>query len=179
MTLYLFRHAAVAEAYRGRYNGHLDIPASQGGLMEAKENFQALKEIDFDAVYCSTLQRAKATLEVLQLKKEIIYRHDLREKSWGRHEGKSYDEVVDMEGREYKNFQQWLELLDGQNYQEFIENIALFLSDLAQKSYENVLLVTHAGVIYSIIHLIDKMSLESAFSTNLPYGNFYKISLKQ
>ena len=177
MTLYLCRHGAVEDVYRGRYNGHLDIPASKAGLIEAKENFKALSDIDFDVVYCSTLQRAKATLDVLGVKQKIIYTEVLREKSWGRHEGKSYEEVVQMEARTYENFEQWLEVLDGQDHQKFIENIRQFLLSLAQNSYKNVLLMTHAGVIYSMIHLIDTIPLEEAFSINISYGNFYKISL--
>lgn len=177
MTLYLFRHAAVEETYRGCYNGHRDIPASKEGLIEAKENFKAIKAVEFDAVYCSTLQRAKATLKALDIKQEVIYSDILREKSWGRHEGKSYDEIVEMEGVSYENFAQWLDVLDGEDYQVFIENIRLYLLALSEKPYKKIFIMTHAGIIYSIIHLLDKISLEASFAIKISYGSFLKIEL--
>ena len=177
MTLYLFRHAAVEERYRGCYNGHLDIPASSEGLKEAKERFKTLESVDFDAVFCSTLQRAKQTLQSFSLEKEVVFSDKLREKSWGRHEGKSYDEVVLMEGCSYENFDQWIEVLDGEPYKDFRENIVQFLSQLKCVKGENILVVSHAGVIYNLIHLIKKISLEEAFHINLSYGDYYLLKL--
>lgn len=173
MRLYLFRHAAVEDAYRGRYNGHIDLSASVEGLDQAKQHFKELQTVQFDAVYCSTLQRAKQTLDVFGLQQEIFFSDLIREKSWGRHEGKSYDEVVAMEGKSYENFRQWIELLDGESYESFIQKIGQFLTELEVLNRENILVVTHAGVIYTLIHLIKHISLEEAFNCNTPYGNYY------
>ena len=177
MTLYLFRHAAVEDKYRGCYNGHIDIPISKEGLKEAKECFKTIEDINFDAIFCSTLQRAKQTLKSFSLKKEAVFSDLLREKSWGRHEGKSYDEVVAMEGASYENFEQWIKDLDGESYEDFTKKISQFLSQIKLLKADNILLVSHAGVIYTLIHLIKKCSLEEAFGINISYGDYYELNL--
>ena len=178
MTLYLFRHAAVEQKYQGCYNGHIDINASKEGLKEAKENFETIKSVHFDAIFSSTLKRAKQTIESLGIIDNVIYSDIIREKSWGRHEGKNYDEVVAMESQSYENFYQWMEVMDGEDYQDFIDDIGDFLRKLSEESYENVLLMTHAGVIYVLVHLILGKSLEEAFNINISYGNYCKIKVK-
>jgi broad specificity phosphatase PhoE len=177
MKLYLFRHASVASNYQGCYNGHIDIPATNEGLREAKSNFQKLQPISFDALFCSPLQRARKTLESFNLEQEVSFSDLLREKSWGRHEGKSYEEIVEMEGVPYKSFSQWLDLLDGQSFEMFQKDVEKFLSSLADKEFENALIMTHAGVIYTIVYLLKQCSLEEAFGLKIPYGNFYEIDL--
>lgn len=176
IKLYLFRHAAIDQAYQGAYNGHIDLDATPLGLSQAKENFAAIQEITFDAIYCSTLQRARQTAKALDLE-DIILSDHLREKSWGRHEGKSYDEVVAMEGQSYENFKQWLEVLDGEPVMQFIKRIETFLEELKTQAFENVLIITHAGVIYTIIYLLTHGSLEEAFASRVPYGTFTSITL--
>ncbi len=176
MKLYLFRHAAVAQQYQGAYNGHIDIDASQEGLQEAKQNFEPLNKKLFDAVYCSTLKRARQTAKHLKCHK-VIYSDDLREKSWGRHEGKRYDEVVAMEGQNYQNFRQWLEVMDGEPYDSLIQRIESFLGQLKTQSYKDVLVVTHAGVIYTIVHLLRKIPLEEAFQQSVGYGSYIIVEL--
>lgn len=170
MRITLLRHAKVQEEYQGRYNGHIDIGLSTEGRAEAKALAEVVNAEQFDKIYCSDLRRARETLKALSLKQEVYYTAALREKSWGRHEGKSFEEI-EAEGIKYCNFTQWIEALDGESIESFTENLKIFLTqEIAPQKAKNILIVTHSGVIKTLLSIIKNISLEEAFSTPLAYG---------
>ena len=171
MTITLVRHAEVIEEYQGRYNGHIDISLSENGKHQAKELGEALKKTHFDKVFCSDLLRARETFNELNIDAEAIFSSRLREKSWGRHEGKSFSEI-EAEGIEYKNFEQWIDALDGEDMQVYTENLKNYFNEtLLKQETQNILIITHSGVIKTLLHLTQDISLEEAFSTHLPYSS--------
>jgi alpha-ribazole phosphatase len=173
VTLTLVRHGEVEGRFKGCYNGHLDMGLSAAGRRTARRLAEHFRSAPFDAVYCSDLRRARETLKPFALDANPRYTEALREKSWGRHEGKSYEEIVAEEGIAYESFEQWLDLLDGEPYDVYLERLHAFFEEivLAQR-YESVLVMTHAGVIRGLLSLFGGMSLEEAFSVALPYGSF-------
>lgn len=93
MKITLVRHCEVDEKYLGCYNGHIDISLSDKGYIQAKDLAQKLKDENFDAVYCSDLLRAKESLKYFKNLNNAVYTDQLREKSWGEDEGKTYDQI--------------------------------------------------------------------------------------
>jgi broad specificity phosphatase PhoE len=178
MTLTLVRHSEVIEKYQGCYNGHIEIPLSKKGLQDAQELGKKLKNMHFDAIYCSDLLRAKQTLQAFHLEKQnIIYTKELREKSWGKHEGMSFDEIC-ATGLEYKNFEQWLEILDGEDVDTYIQRIKdYFYNVIAKTKKQKILIVTHAGVIKTMLHITHQIPIEKAFSKKLHYSDTFEIML--
>ncbi|MEA2090927.1 MAG: histidine phosphatase family protein [Campylobacterota bacterium] len=173
MTLTLVRHAQVEETYIGCYNGHLDIGLSPKGYADAKNLGKYLNASDFDAIFCSDLIRAKETLKQFIQTDYIIYTHELREKSWGRHEGLSFDEIIAQGEIEYIDFEGWLNTLDGESVQEYTLRVKKFLFEyLPSLKKENILLVTHSGVIKTFISSIKSITLEEAFSFSVGYASF-------
>lgn len=180
MKIVLVRHGAVEEAYHKRYNGEIDIALSKGGEEEAIRLAKCFKDETFDAIYCSDLRRAKETLSPFVQSRDAIYTTALREKSWGRHEGLSFDEIIAEGEIEYKNFLQWIEALDGEPYALYVQRVQqFFLEFLINEQFESVLVVTHAGVIRTLISLVEKISLEEAFSVDIPYGSFIIFDTKE
>lgn len=176
----LLRHAQIHEDFEGAYNGHNDIGLSSFGHAQAQALKTQLNMELFDAIYCSDLRRTKDTLNAFYKDASIIYTSKIREKSWGRHEGLNYDQIVAMEGQQYQDFTQWLNLLDGEPYEDFIERIKAFFFDfLPQQDYEEVLIVTHSGVIRILFHLIENISLTQALSRKVPYASLTKITLSK
>ena len=177
MKLTLVRHAEVEEAYKGKYNGHIDIGLSPRGYEQAKELALKLQDKKFDAIYCSDLLRAKETLKAFHLSQEVIYTKKLREKSWGKHEGKSFEEI-EKSGIKYENFEQWIEALDGEKVDDFRERIrSIFYEDIVKSSAKNILVVTHSGVIKMFMSLYEHISLEEAFSQKLDYTEYLDLVL--
>ena len=158
--------------YKGKYNGHIDIPLSQKGKEDARELAKELKNEKFDKIYCSDLLRARETLDAFDYNIKPAYSQELREKSWGIHEGKSFDEIQKM-GIEYKNFEQWISSLDGESIQEFKDRVEdYFNKTVFKEDFENILIVTHAGVIKTLISIIKNISLNEAFFIKLPYASY-------
>jgi alpha-ribazole phosphatase/probable phosphoglycerate mutase len=169
MKITLIRHAQVIQEYLGKYNGHIDIPLSQEGLNQTKKLASQLQGCKFDKVYCSDLLRAKQTLEALDLPQTPIFTKELREKSWGRHEGKSYDEIT-QEGIVYENFEQWLNALDGEDIYTYQQRIKeYFLQNIFQEKVNHILVVTHSGVIKTLLGILNNYTLEEAFSLKIDY----------
>jgi broad specificity phosphatase PhoE len=171
----LVRHSLVDEKYINRYNGHIDISLSQNGIKEAKKLALKLNTFKFDKIYCSDLKRAKQTLNEFDLDIDVIYSKQLREKSWGVDEGKSFNELT-KEGKKYIDFIQWIDSLDGEHVDEFIFRVKeYFFNTILKDSANTILVVTHSGVIKVLIHILKNISLEDAFSQSLPYSSYIEI----
>ncbi len=176
MTITLVRHGEVEEAFRGKYNGHSDIALSLYGKSQAKELGKKLQKEKFDKIYCSDLRRTRETLKEFSLKLPTIFTRKLREKSWGIHEGKSFEEIEAM-GIKYRNFMQWIEDLDGEDSTLYKERIReYFYEVIAKDNAQNILVVTHAGVISTLLSIVNRCSLEEAFNTKIEYASLTKIS---
>jgi len=177
MTITLVRHGEVEEAFHCCYNGHNDIGLSHQGREEAKTLALLLKEQTFDAIYSSDLRRCQETVTPIICHYPFPIPHfptqKLREKSWGRHEGMTFDAITKRDGLVYENFEQWINVLDGEPYDAYIERIRRFFTKaLPQAGYESVLVVTHAGVIRVLMHILQKISLQEAFSIDFPYSAY-------
>ncbi len=180
MKITLIRHGEVEVPYIGKYNGHNDIGLSKKGEKEAKKLAELFTCKEFDLVYCSDLRRAKETLKPFVQVKNALYTPKLREKSWGKHEGFGFDEIT-AQGIVYKNFSQWIEALDGENYKEYVQRVKkFFFEELAAQKADNVLVITHAGVIRVLMAIVQNLSLEEAFTLALPYASYtlYDTDLK-
>jgi len=178
MKLTLVRHAEVEEKYQGCYNGHNEIDLSKNGHIQAKELCEILDFLKFDRVFCSDTFRTKETLKHSLHVDKTIYTKELREKSWGKHEGMSFDEIISQDEIKYENFLQWIKALDGENHQEYIERIRkFFLEYLISLDEENILVVTHSGVIRVLMSIVHDISLQEAFSIKIEHAKplFYTV----
>jgi len=174
----LVRHAEVIEEYQGKYNGHIDIPLSKNGKKQAQKLAQKLKNENFDRIYCSDLIRAKQTLDAFDLDIEPVYTDRLREKSWGKHEGKSFEEIQ-SEGIEYKSFEQWINELDGEDIESYCNNAKeYFFNTISKSDSRNILVITHAGFIKTILAIVKNIPLEDAFKINISYTNYVVLNGK-
>jgi broad specificity phosphatase PhoE len=172
LKITLVRHSEVIKEYQGKYNGHIDISLSEKGKEDAKELAEKLQNIKFDKIYCSDLLRAKETLQAFYFTLKPTYTKDLREKSWGRYEGKSFDEIQ-AEGIEYKNFEQWISALDGEDFFTYKQRVQeYFYETIFKEDAQHILVVTHSGLIKTLLSIVKNISLEEAFAIDLPYSSY-------
>ncbi|MBA1433489.1 MAG: histidine phosphatase family protein [Epsilonproteobacteria bacterium] len=172
MKITLVRHGEVDEQYHKCYNGHIDIGLSRKGKEEARVVAEMLQKEEFDLVYCSDLLRAKETLKPCKQYKDAIFTKRLREKSWGKHEGMSFDAIIAAGEIRYEDFMQWIEALDGEPYAAYIERIKVFfLEYLPSQNANTVLVITHAGVIRVLMAIVQNIALQEAFCIDVPYGS--------
>ncbi len=74
----MIRHGAVAESWRTRIYGRLDVPLSSEGELEARRMVQALDGLPLAAVISSGLARAEFTASLLRHSRGIERRDDDR-----------------------------------------------------------------------------------------------------
>ena len=65
MEITFVRHGQTEWNSLGKQQGKEDIPLNSRGIEQAKQTAQLLADRQFDRVYCSPLQRAKQTAQIL------------------------------------------------------------------------------------------------------------------
>src|SRR5688500_12019612 len=95
LNVYFLRHGQTAyNADNNRYCGRTDIPLTEKGIAQAELVQQQLKDISFDAVYSSPLQRAYRTAKIASGEKDVIKDDRLIEADFGGWEGKTKEEFI-------------------------------------------------------------------------------------
>ncbi len=165
--IYIVRHGQTNYNKDGIIQGHYDIPLNEQGINEAKILRDKLRGIKFDKVYSSPLKRAYQTGNIIT-SNEIIIDERLIERYNGLYDGKYKDGIFnninfsdDDECNEYN-----IELENNLKNRliSFIKEINL------QNNNENILIVTHAGVIINIRVIIEKVTKSNNYK-NLKLGN--------
>jgi alpha-ribazole phosphatase len=155
MNIFLLRHGETKENKNKTYYGKLDSELNEAGIAQAKNAGKLLKGIEFDSVYISERQRTKKTAEIALDKSGLNFVVDSRinEISFGAFEGKDYKEIqekfpkeTELWDKDWKGFQP----PSGESYLEFYDRIKSFMDDIIKKQEENILIVTHGGVIRTI-----------------------------
>lgn len=165
--LYLVRHGQTDWNLERRYQGSIDIPLNETGKQEARSVSQKLKEIPFVAAYASPLSRAQETAQLILEGRplEIQTHSSLVELSFGPLEGKivhdvhaEYPDRVSLR-QSLKNQEQLaFKIVPGvESGTEAVQRVLPALLDIAQAHIDqDVLIVTHGGIIHSLlVHIED------------------------
>ena len=94
INIYIVRHGQTDWNVEGRYAGRKNVPLNKKGILQANEIKERLKEIKFDKVYSSPLDRALKTTQIIS-KNNIIIDERIVERSNGKLEGKLKSEIVE------------------------------------------------------------------------------------
>src|SRR5690242_3725629 len=105
-TLYITRHGQTQWNVAGRAQGRHDSPLTELGIQQATWLSEALRPIDFAAIYSSSTLRARRTAEILRDKRpiEVIAHDHLRELHMGNWEGQKHSELQERFPEEYFAF---------------------------------------------------------------------------
>ncbi|MFA5933166.1 MAG: histidine phosphatase family protein [Microgenomates group bacterium] len=160
-TLYVVRHGETDWNVAKKIQGHTDIDLNTEGEKQAQLLGEELKDIDFEAVFSSDLIRAKRTAEIIALEKKLAVTTTelLRERKFGRFEGKHIDafkemgdvldKLTDEERFSSKHFP------DVENDEELINHFITFTREVCVANPgKNILITTHGGILRSLlVHL--------------------------
>jgi broad specificity phosphatase PhoE len=89
----LVRHGATDWSEAGRHTGWTDLALNDNGVRQATALAAPLSRWTFDAVRCSTLQRARTTCDLAGLAGNAQFDPDLREWNYGDYEGLTSTEI--------------------------------------------------------------------------------------
>lgn len=161
-TLYIVRHGETDWNVKGIIQGHSDIPLNENGEKQAHVLANKLRAINFSSAFSSDLLRAKRTAEIIVLEKKLAVKTTtaLRERSFGKYEGRHFSLLHQAEIKEllkqYKEKAEKTAALDSVETDEQLMNRFIpFVREVAVGYLgKNVLLVTHGGVMrWFLIHL--------------------------
>jgi probable phosphoglycerate mutase len=151
--LCLIRHGETDWNAAGRLQGWTDIALNSTGLLQAEATAQILADVHFDALYCSDLQRARMTAEIINRHHQLPLNMDsrLRERNLGLlqglhpHEAQAqFPEIYARLRARFPDYQP----VQGEDVIGFAARIRAALADLLlQHCGETLLLVAHGGVL--------------------------------
>lgn len=167
-TFYFVRHGETEMNKAHIFQGFVDSPLTEKGVQESRNLGLILRErTQFDKVYCSPLERVKTTcdliLEAYENDHEIIYDDRLKEFNFGVLEGTYIDESKSKHPQTlydlYENPASFVPIVGGESIYNFIGRVADFYLELQrlakQGDAENVLVVSHGGVVSAFLYLIE------------------------
>lgn len=169
------RHGRTEWNASKKFQGHSDIPLSDEGRAQARALAAVLRGERFDRAFASDLGRAIETAQTILSGSNLEVTIDarLREFDFGLWEGLTWDEIVARWPRygeagwaDAKGYQPE----GGESFAAVEARVGAFLSELAQESFERVLVATHAGVLHAALAVLgprlstDHRSMKIVFS---------------
>lgn len=85
--IYLARHGETAWTLSGQHTGRTDLALTENGERQARQLGMRLRQLDFDSILSSPLQRARRTCELAGLSRQCEIEPDLMEWDYGSYEG--------------------------------------------------------------------------------------------
>jgi len=165
MKIYLVRHGQTVENIKKITMGQKHGVLTPLGIRQAQLVGKKLKN-KINIAYSSDLKRAKDTFKEIKKylpKTPVIYAKDIRETRFGELEGKRWDRVSmkDING----NFMT-KKARGGESLYEVKKRVGNFINTLKEKhSNDQVLIVTHGGIIKIFLSIIKKIPTEQIFNS--------------
>ncbi|GIZ11663.1 alpha-ribazole phosphatase family protein [Pseudomonas sp. NCCP-436] len=176
MSLYLIRHTRVGCA-PGLCYGQLDVPLAKSFAEEAhavRESLAVRFPAGLPPVWSSPSQRCRALADALL----VPYRVDprLMELNFGLWEGRTWAELDSPQARHWADHWQSAAPPGGESLPELLARLQSFLGSIP---HSDVLLITHAGPIRALHHLVVGESLDKAFARPVDHGHLLTLPLDQ
>ena len=164
-TFYIVRHGRTEHNEAKIIQGQQDSKLTSAGREQAENLAQELRHIEFDAIFSSDLLRARHTAEILKLERQLAVQTTaaLRERKWGRYEGRYQSEFLQEQKELLEKFatlayhQRTPELFpEGiEPNEQLMGRVLTFLRETAVAyAGKTVLMVSHGGMMrVLLLHL--------------------------
>ncbi len=170
---WLVRHGQTNWNREGRFQGSVDIALNENGLEQAQKIAEQLKDVKFQAIYSSPLQRARQTAEMIAERSGMKVQFDTRliEISLGEWEGKVYDEICrdypdEMDERRINPL--YARAPGGETAVQVAERMRQAVDEIAAQHPEGpILVVSHGLALSALVCLAHTGSLENVYHTVL------------
>jgi broad specificity phosphatase PhoE len=144
-------------------SGWYDVGLSELGMQQAKNMGERRRNVGYDVVFCSDLQRSYKAAEIAVEGKDVVIIKDkrLRECNYGdfnRHPNKEIEDQKLLRINE--------PFPNGESYNEIIKRMSEFLRDL-KKDYDNkkVLIIGHRATQHGLENVINNTKIEDILTT--------------
>ncbi|MEW5821532.1 MAG: alpha-ribazole phosphatase [Cyanobacteriota bacterium] len=177
MEIFLIRHTSV-DINKEICYGFSDVKLADNYKEDFKKLKKKLKPINPSIVYSSPLIRCSMLADYLS-DTNYIKDNRLKELNFGDWEMKNWYEIeqdeLDKWIKEFVNYR----CPEGETFVELFERAKEFYQEIITKDFEKVYIITHGGVIRSIVALILEIPLKNAPSIQIDFGSISKISINK
>lgn len=164
--LFLARHGKTVWSGTGRYQGFSDVALNEEGMKQAEQLGLRLAKEKLTAVYCSDLQRACDTASAVARfhSVEVAQTPDLRELNFGRCEGLTFQQIVELDPGVmaiWQGVDTVRSFPGGESLQDLAARVRRFTERLQKLGQEeSVLVVAHNGSLGIMICLLLGIGIE-------------------
>jgi alpha-ribazole phosphatase len=136
-----------------------------------------LRGIQFAKTYCSPLQRCMILAN--ELSENVIVDERIREFNFGEWEQMAWDDIYSLdEGKRWFNDYVNTPCPQGESFTMTVHRVRQFIDSLP-KDDENILIVTHAGIIRVMLVLLENYTVSEAFDRKIGYGEIINVQMCQ
>ncbi len=165
MKILLVRHGITKLHESDRFWGKTDIPLSKTGIKQAEKLRDRLAPEKVDAIYASTLRRARATAEIIASGHKVATTpcEELCECGFGYIEGLTFEEIKRLHPALAQALidRKAVDFPGGESIEQLNDRVKNFLQRLEKhKPGETVLIVSHGGPIRLMICNLLGLGLE-------------------
>ena len=176
MTKFIItRHGQTEWNVEKRMQGQANSPLTELGRQQADALRQRLSGTDFAAVYCSSLQRAIDTAEIICNGKDntIVTLDSLMEIAIGSWSGMLLTEVEEAYPEQSHNFWKnpdaYVPMPGGETYQQLRDRAGKTLLELAKKHRNQTVLVVSHGIVLKLLYNIFRYQPLADIGSNHPH----------
>jgi len=177
LTIIFESHSTTFDNEQNLSSGHNDVELSELGIKQSHDLGERYANENFDAIFCSDLQRSYKTAEIAFAGRNfrIIKDKRLRECDYGDYTQKPSDFVHDEKPKRITE-----PFPNGESYEQAAERMKSFLEDI-KKEYDGkkVMVIGHRATQYGLEHLIKGVSLSEVVIAPWKWQPGWTYELKQ
>ncbi|MFB4159304.1 histidine phosphatase family protein [Geomicrobium sp. JSM 1781026] len=163
-TLYIMRHGETVWNREHRMQGWSDSELTTNGVESAKRMQGRLARLSLDAIYSSPSLRTRTTAQIVRGDHlgPVQYDERIKEMNMGEWEGQTQAEINEKYPEQsfaFWNTPHTFTTVHGELFEDVRTRVALFLEAIKHVS-GNILIVTHAIVIKTLLQMAKGNSLE-------------------
>ncbi len=184
-NIYIIRHGQTDFNVRQVVQGRgINSDLNDTGIEQAKQFFEAHKEIKFDIVYTSSLRRTWQTVDAFISKKIThIATKNLDEIDWGIFEGVEHHPTLQKEYydiiKEWSNGNLSIKIKGGESAQDLADRLYPFVNEITNINEQTILVCTHGRTLRVLMCLLlnkpisemDDYDHQNTCLYHLEYGN--------
>lgn len=179
MKFILVRHGETTANIDKIYSGWSDYELTERGKLQIQILAQELRSYKVDTIYTSPLGRTMKTAKEIEnvIGKKAIMDNNLREMNFGIFDGNTAKEVEEKYPNEWKT---WLEeyesyrIPEGECLGDVLDRVKNFI-DFIKGNEGSCIIVSHGGVIQSIITYLLDLELKKMWNFSCPPGGYVEI----
>ncbi|WP_196208656.1 adenosylcobalamin/alpha-ribazole phosphatase [Citrobacter sp. Res13-Sevr-PEB04-36] len=176
MRLWLVRHGETEANVAGLYSGHAPTQLTTRGITQAETLAGLLRNVPFDHILCSELERARHTTQLVLAGRDVPQRimPALNEMFFGDWEMRHHRDLAREDAENYAlwcNDWQNAPPTNGEGFQAFSQRVEHFIAQLTDyKDSQNLLVVSHQGVLSVLIARLLSMPASAMWHFRVEQG---------